>query len=151
MMGTGSSMSSYFSLAGTFLSSISEMQAKGNFDKATAVYGSPLTPMECMMFFENQNYIPEAEYISEAETPHGRDSFRDCRRSSPVGLCIFSPDCLVFVSLGRDHVVSFFNTRKSTKKASNFTGTKKLSGRLLGQEKEGSGHGKMTVRQAPST
>ncbi|KAL9249870.1 Diphthine methyltransferase-like protein [Drosera capensis] len=77
MMGTGSSMNSYSSLAGTFLSSISEMRAKGNFDKATAVYGSPLTPMEYMMFFENQNYIPEAEYISNAETP---DGWRDFKR-----------------------------------------------------------------------
>ncbi|GAB2213267.1 hypothetical protein Droror1_Dr00021290 [Drosera rotundifolia] len=76
MMGTGSSMSSYSSLAGTFLSSISEMRAKGNFDKATAVYGSPLTPTEYMMFFENQNYIPEAEYISDAEIPDGWREFK---------------------------------------------------------------------------
>ncbi|GAB2289496.1 hypothetical protein Dimus_023806 [Dionaea muscipula] len=50
-----------------------------NFDsRATAVYGSPLTPMEYGMFFENQNYIPEAKYISDAETSDGWTEFKRC-------------------------------------------------------------------------
>ncbi|XP_056686161.1 uncharacterized protein [Spinacia oleracea] len=41
---------------------------KGNLNKAGVVYGAPLTAMEYRSFFESQNIIPEAEYITGSDS-----------------------------------------------------------------------------------
>lgn len=48
---------------------------KGNFEKAGVVYGAPLTAMEYQTYFESQNFIPEARYISDPERSTGWKSF----------------------------------------------------------------------------
>ncbi|KAI3765845.1 hypothetical protein L2E82_15891 [Cichorium intybus] len=49
-----------------------------NQDKPDSVYGLPLTAMEYKSFFESQNVVPEAEYISDLNDSHG---WRDFNRS----------------------------------------------------------------------
>ncbi|XP_034673186.1 uncharacterized protein LOC117904606 isoform X2 [Vitis riparia] len=46
-----------------------------NLDRAASVYGLPLTPMEYRTFFENHNFKPEAEYISDPQNSNGRRDF----------------------------------------------------------------------------
>nr|XP_043614618.1 uncharacterized protein LOC122586699 [Erigeron canadensis] len=44
-------------------------------EKPESVYGLPLTAMEYKSFFESQNVIPEAEYITDSNDSHGWRNF----------------------------------------------------------------------------
>uniref|UniRef100_A0A803L8K1 Uncharacterized protein n=1 Tax=Chenopodium quinoa TaxID=63459 RepID=A0A803L8K1_CHEQI len=52
------------------LSSIAQtvQSEKGSLNKAGVIYGAPLTAMEYRSFFESQNIIPEAEYITRSDS-----------------------------------------------------------------------------------
>ncbi|KAG8378846.1 hypothetical protein BUALT_Bualt07G0027200 [Buddleja alternifolia] len=49
-----------------------------NVDSTGKAFGLPLTPMEYRSYFESQNIVPEAEYISDPQNSHG---WRDFSRS----------------------------------------------------------------------
>ncbi|GAB4845770.1 hypothetical protein Ancab_039179 [Ancistrocladus abbreviatus] len=80
MFGINSSSSSYSFISRIHDSTIPwRLQSKEeNLNKAAAVYDSRLTPMEYESFFENQNFIPEADYILDPKNSHG---WRDFKRS----------------------------------------------------------------------
>ncbi|GMH16786.1 hypothetical protein Nepgr_018627 [Nepenthes gracilis] len=80
MLGTNTSTSSYSFVTRINGSPVSWLQQPKEEDlkRVAAVYGSPLTAMEYSSFFENQNTIPEAEYISDAVSSNG---WRDFKRS----------------------------------------------------------------------
>ncbi|CAO2819058.1 unnamed protein product [Amaranthus hypochondriacus] len=73
-----SSVSSHFFKKG--LGSIAQTVQfdEGNSNKAGVVYGAPLTAMEYRSFFEGQNFIPEAEYITDSEKTTRWMDFKRC-------------------------------------------------------------------------
>lgn len=72
-----STSSHLFRTTGVNRSSMSQRPQfhKTNFSKAGVVYGAPLTAMEYQTFFETQNFIPEADYISDPKSSTGWRSF----------------------------------------------------------------------------
>ncbi|KMT10614.1 hypothetical protein BVRB_5g117340 [Beta vulgaris subsp. vulgaris] len=69
LFSSNSSISSHFFR--NRLSSIAQtvQLEKGSSNKAGVVYGTPLTAMEYQSFFVSQNIIPEAEFITNSESP----------------------------------------------------------------------------------
>lgn len=72
-----SSTSSHSSVTG-ISSSIAQMVQfdRGNSNKAGVIYGAPLTAVEYQSFFENQNFIPEAQSILDHESSTGWRTFK---------------------------------------------------------------------------
>ncbi|XP_044485980.1 uncharacterized protein LOC123211359 isoform X2 [Mangifera indica] len=62
-----------------------EQPKERNFNRAPMVYGTPLTPMEYIIFFESETMKPEAEYMDSQHLNGWRDFYRSMFWLAAIG------------------------------------------------------------------